>query len=124
MSRVLFSVTEEELLKLLKEEDPNMQTLIRYLIFKDEKYMKSVVKELVKELVKKIKHRMQTRFKAASLLSSNPPTLYQVFVKSLDYTTTKQYSQISTKLYSSYEAAYNSVSDTPLDLIEIRKYEL
>jgi hypothetical protein len=124
MSQVLISITEEEVLKQLKENDPNIQILIKQLIFKDEVYIKSVVKELVKELVKKIEHRLLTRFKAISLLGSYNTTLYQVFVRSIDYHDTGQYSFISSKLYTSYDAAYNSVTDTSDELIEIRSYKL
>lgn len=124
MSKVLFSVTEEELLELLKEDDQQTQELIRCLIFKDENYIKKVVKELVNDLVKKLRHRLDTKFTAVSLLGSNPPTLYQVFVKSEDFKNSKKYTFISNRLYTSYEAAYNSVNNTPDELIEIRAYKL
>lgn len=124
MSKVLFSITEEDILKQLKEHDPSIQTLIRYLIFKDEIYMRLVVKELVRDLVKKIENRLLTRFPIKSLLGSNPPTLFQVFIRSSDFNSTGQYSFISSKLYTSYDSAYNSVTDTPDELIEIRSYKL
>ena len=122
MSRILFSVTEEEVLKYMKDykEDPLKKTLLLH-ILRDSAFMHKVVKELTKELVKKIEQYMCINTSTAlTALTNTDHTYYQVFVKAVDYDLTGQYTFISNKLYSSTSSAYNSVSHIDKALIELK----